>query len=48
MNGEPCCSNFGTIFRRQVPQLVDMGDGKTAVYDVDLDNMGLIEDYGVY
>lgn len=25
-----------------------MGDGKTAAYDVDLDNMELSEDYRVY
>lgn len=25
-----------------------MGDGRTAVYDIDLDNMKLSEDYRVY
>lgn len=26
----------------------DMGDGKTAIYDVDLENMKLSNDYRVY
>lgn len=41
---------FNFIFNDEIRVIVrfDMGDGRTAVYDIDLDNMKLSEDYRVY
>ena len=41
---------FNFIFNDEIRVFVcfDMGDGKTAVYNIDLDNMQLSEDYSVY
>lgn len=43
-------TRFDFIFNDDINVIVrfDMGDGKTAVYDLDLDNMRLSEDYRVY
>lgn len=41
---------FDFIFNDKIYVIVrfDMGDGRTAVYDIDLDNMKLSKEYRVY
>lgn len=43
-------NGFDFIFNDKIRVTVrfDMGDGKTAVYDIDLDNMDLSEEYRIY